>query len=159
VHKLGELRAIHRNQFACAKLTSCKTTSKAALREGDRLRAPAEHFHRLRQSEFARDAGLGAVIAANDEGPDARLINALQLVSEEARRLRRGLLAVVEASTAISSASNCSARLRSMTAAKAFRLAPPMNSARAAPRQRTQRRIDVNVGGVDESERHERVER
>jgi hypothetical protein len=30
---------------------------------------------------------------------------------------------------------------------------------RVAQRERAQRRIAVNVGGVDESERHERIER
>ena len=39
---------------------------------------------------------LGVVIAANDEGPDPRLVQAPQLVGEKARGLHRGLLAVVE---------------------------------------------------------------
>ena len=80
---LGEAHAVHDDV-------------EAAPRERHRFRASAEHFHRFRQSQLAGDAGFGVVIAANDEGPDLRLVQAAELIREKARGLHRGLLAVVE---------------------------------------------------------------
>ena len=43
-----------------------------------------------------------------------------------------------------------------MTATKALRVAPPISlrERRVAQRQRAERRIEVDVGGVNEAERH-----
>ncbi|MHC2541138.1 hypothetical protein ACVINY_001786 [Sinorhizobium meliloti] len=50
--------------------------------------APAgKYMHRRRQGEFARHLRLGIVIAANDERPDAGLVEPPKLARQEERRV------------------------------------------------------------------------
>ena len=128
---------------------------QAAPRKRDRFRAAAEHFHQLRQGEFARNAGLGVVVAANDEGLDPRLVQAAELVREKARGLHRSLLAVVEVAGDQERVDLLSKReLDHGGKGFARRSADHLRKRRLAQRQSAQRRVKVDIGGVNESEGH-----
>ncbi len=144
---LGEAHAVHDDV-------------EAAARERDRFGATAEHFHQLRQGELPRDAGFCVVVAANDEGPDPRLVQAPELIREKARGLHRGLLAVVEVAGDQERVDLLGkAELDHGGEGFARRAADQLGKRRLAQRQSAQRRIEVDVGGVNESERHGRIER
>ena len=139
----------------CAKLTPCTATSSPP-RPSDTVSArPAKTLTEFGQGQFPGDARLGVVIAANDEGLDARLVEPSQLVGEKARRLHRRLFAVVEVA-------GDHERVDLLRQAeidhgdKGFsrRPADQLGQLRIAQRQRRQRRIEVDVGGMNESESH-----
>ena len=125
----------------------------AAERHG--LSAPGKDLDRFGQGQLPRDSGLCVVIAANDKGRDARLVEPPQLIGEKPRRLHRRLLAVVEVA-------GDQQRIDLFRKAeidhgdKGFsrRPADQISEFRIAQRERRQRRIEVDVGGMNESEGH-----
>ena len=98
---------------------------------------------------------LGVVIAANDEGLDARLVEPPELVGEKPRRLHRCLFAIVE----VAGDHECVDLLRQAEidhGDKGFsrRPADQLGQLGIAQRQRRERRIEMDVGGMNESESH-----
>ena len=117
-----------------AKLTPWIGDVERAGRDRDRFGATAEHLHRFRQGQFAGDARFGVVVAADDEGRDPGLMQPSQLIGEKARRLHRGLIAVVEVA-GDQQARRPSRRGRESTMrTNAWRVAPPISSASAGSR-------------------------
>ncbi len=119
------------------------------------FRPAAEDFHRVRQRQLARDARLGVVISANEKGWDFRLVQAPQRIGKESRRLHGGLLAVVQIAR-----NDERVRLLGETkiddVGKGFARGPAdqLRKFRLAQRERPQRRIEMDVGGVHELEWH-----
>ena len=80
-----------------------------------------------------------------------------QLVGEKARRLHRGLLAVIEVAGDQERVDLLDeAEIDDGREGLARRAADELGKRRLAQRQRAQRRIEMNVGGMNESERHGR---
>ena len=126
-----------------------------AARERHCFRAPGEDLDRFGQGQLPGDAGLGVVIAANEEGRDARLVEPPQLIGEKARRLHRRLLAVVEVA-GDQERVDLFRKAEIDHGDKGFsrRPADQIGEFGIAQRQRRQRRIEVDVGGMNESEGH-----
>ncbi len=119
------------------------------------LGAPAEHFRGVRQGQLAGDARLGVVVAADDEGRDAGLVQPPQLIGEEARRLHRRLVAVVEVARDQERVDLLrKAEVDDRDERPPGRAADELGERRLAQGQRAKGRIEVNVGGMNESERH-----
>ena len=114
-----------------------------------------EDLYRLRQHQLVGDAGFGVVIAANDESLDSGLVQAAKLIRQKACGLHRGLLAVIEVA-------GDQKRVDLLRKAKLDhggegfprRSADQVGERRLAQRQGAQRRIEVDVGCVDELEGH-----
>ncbi len=126
-----------------------------AAAERRRFRPAGENLDRLGQGQLFRDAGLGVVIAANDECCDSRLIEPPELVGEETRGLHRRLLAVVE----IAGDDKCVNLFRKAEIDDGDERLPrrspnQFGKFRVAQRQRRKRRIEVDVGRMDEAEGH-----
>ena len=119
------------------------------------FRAPGEDLDRIGQGQLPGDARLGVVIAANDKGLDARLVEPPELVGEKPRRLHRCLFAIVE----VAGDHECVDVLRQAeidNGDKGFsrRPADQLGQLGIAQRQRRERRIEVDVGGMNELQSH-----
>ncbi len=139
---LGEADAMHRD-------------IKPAAAKDDRLCAPGEDLDRFRKRQLPRDARLGVMIAANDENRDPRLVQPPQLVGEKAGGLHRRLLAVVKVAGDHERVDLLrKAEVDDRNESLARRPANEAGKLRLAQRQRAQGRVEVDVGGMNESERH-----
>ncbi len=126
-----------------------------APRERSRFRAAGEDLHRFGQGQLPRDAGFCVVIAANEEGRDARLVEPSQLIGEKPRRFHRRLLAVVEVA-GDQKRVDLFGKAEVDHGDESFSRRPANQTSQfgIAQRERRQRRIEVDVGGVNESEGH-----
>ena len=126
-----------------------------AAGERHSFRAPGEDLDQLRQGQLPGDAGLSVVVAADDERLDARLMEPPQLIDKKARRLHRRLFAVVEVASDQERIDLLrKAEINHDDKGFSRRPADQLRKLGVAQRQRRQRRIEVNVGGVNESDRH-----
>ena len=120
-----------------------------------RLAASAEYFHALRHDEFARNPRLGVVIAAHDEGPNPCLVQPPQLRGEEQRRLHRRLVAIVEVAGDHERVHRfVEAQIDDVGERLAGGVAEQPGEIGVAQRQRAQRRVEMDIGRVDEAEGH-----
>ena len=139
---LGEAHTMHRD-------------IEPAAAKDDRLRAPGEDLDRFRKRQLPGDARLRVVVTADDEGRDPRLMQPPELVGEKAGGLHRGLLAVVEVAGDQESVDLFGkAEVDDRRESLARRPADEVGKLRLAQRQRAQGRVEMNVGGMNELERH-----
>jgi hypothetical protein len=92
------------------------------------------------------------VIAADEKDADAGLVQPAQLVGEEARRLHRGLLAVIEIAGDHQRIDPLGkGEIDDADKGLPRRVADQAGEISIAQRQRAQRRIEMDVGGMDET--------
>jgi len=97
------------------------------------------------------------VIAADDEDADARLVEPLQLGREEARRLHRGLVAVIEIAGDEQRIDALGEREIDDGGQRPARgVADQRREISVAQRQRAQRRIEMDVRRMDEAKGRDR---
>ncbi len=95
------------------------------------------------------------MIAANDEDADISRVQLADLVGQEARRLHRGLVAVVQIARQQQGVHPLlQAQLDDARERLPCRIADQFRQFPVPQRQRPQRRIQMDVGGVDEPEWH-----
>ncbi len=157
-HRLAELRQEALGRVLLGEAHAVDGDVERPRREPHGLGAAGEHRDRVGQRQLPRDPRLGVMVAADDEGRDLGLVQPSKLIGEKARGLHRRLLAVVEVA-------GDQKRIDFLVEAKLDngRERPPGRPAdeigerRVAQRERAQGRIEVNVGGVNESEGHRRL--
>ena len=113
-------------------------------------------MHAVRQAEvqLAGDLGFGVMIAANHEHPDSGLGQALHLADKEQRGFHAFKITVVKiAGNQQGVYPLGKAQLHGIGERLPGGPANQTGNRRIPQRQRPQRRIQMNVGGVDEAER------
>ena len=144
----------------CAKLIPCTATSSAPPLSVTASARPLKTLTEFRQRKLVGDARFRVVIAANDKGPNPGFVQPPQLIGEKAGSLHRGLFAVVEVAGDQESVDLLGkAEINHVGEGFSRRPADQLGKRRLAQRQGAQRRIEVDVGGMNESERHGRIER
>ena len=154
-HRLAELREQALGRMFLGEAHPVDRDVERSRREPHGLGAAGKHRDRLRQRQLAGDARLGVMVAADDEGRDLGFVQPSKLIGEKARRLHRGLLAVVEVAGDQERVHFLGeADIDDRRERPARRAADQVGERRLTQRQRAERRIEVHVGGVDESEAH-----
>ena len=120
-----------------------------------RLGPPAEHLDGRRQDEFLRDARHRIMIAPHLEDLDAGAMQALHLARQEARRLHRGLVAIIEIASDDERVDLLfKAQVDNGDQRPPRGVADQLRKVAVTQSEGAQRRIEVDVGGMDETERH-----
>jgi len=112
----------------------------------------AKQLDQIRQHQLLRDPGKGVMIAADDEAADTGGGQASQFIRQERSRLHRGLVAVIKIA---GDDKRVDALFQAQVDNGAERLprggADEAGKVRIAQSQRLQRRIEMDVSGMDET--------
>jgi len=161
IDPIGKRRA-KLGQQALGRLRSRKAQAvhgdrKATALDLNGLGATGKHLHRRRQDEFLGDARQGIMIAADDVDRDIRLSKPLHLTGQKPRGLHRRLVAIIKI------AGNHQridlfgeAQIDDGHERLARGVTNQVGERAVAQGQRAQWRIEVNIGGVNEAESHQR---
>ncbi len=161
IDPIGKRRA-KLGQQALGRLRSRKAQAmngdgKTAALDLNDLGATGKHLHRRRQDEFLGDARQGIMIAADDIDGDTGLSKPLHLTGQKPRGLHRRLVAIIEI------AGNHQridlfgeAQIDDGHERLARGVTNQVGERAVAQGQRAQWRIEVNIGGVNEAESHQR---
>ena len=143
--RLGEAQAMDRH----GEIAVCPV-------DRDGLGLSGEDLDRIGKAEFFGDARQGVVVAPDHEASNAGLVQPPDLLGQEPRRLHRGLLAVVEIPGQQQRVHLLGeAEIDDRHERAPGRVADQIGERRIAQRQRAQRRVEVDVGRVDEAIGHD----
>ena len=141
-----------------AKLNAMEHNIEPAGGLKHRLGTAAEDRDRVRKHQLFRYPRHGVVVSADLENPDAGLMQACHLRGQEARRFHRRLVAIIK----IAGDDECIDTLRKAEIDNgderlAAGVSDELGEIGVSHRQRTQRRVEMNVGRVYESKCHSAV--
>jgi hypothetical protein len=122
------------------------------------LGAPAEDRDCVRKHELFRDPRHGVVISADLENPDTGLVETCHLRCQKTRGFHRSLIAIVKiAGDDQGIDALCKAEIDNGDKCLATSVSDEFGKIGVAHREGTQRRVEVNIGGVYKAKCHSLV--